>query len=56
MTRTEKHFAKRSQMAKFNELIVHLTKEFEDVMSYQKGDFVKIPKSHLKWLIDLIRK
>ena len=56
MTRTEKYFAKRSQMAKFNGLIAQLAKEFEDVMSYQKGDFVKIPKSHLKWLIDLTRK
>lgn len=42
-------------MQKINLLVNSVIKDFEGEMEIQRGDFVKIPKSKLKWLIDLVR-
>ena len=42
-------------MQKINLLANRVIKDFEDDMENQRGDFVKVPKSKLKWLLDLVR-
>ena len=54
-TRQKKFWLKRSQMQKINQLANSVIKDFENEMEIQRGDFVKVPKSKLKWLIDLVR-